>query len=63
MDMLSKIKTDGTYNQDDQAQRIVRESFGHSTYCYDLSNATDRFPITLQIKILSKVFGEHIGES
>jgi hypothetical protein len=63
MDMLSKIKTDGTYNQDDQAQRIVRKSFGHCTYCYDLSNATDRFPITLQIKILSKVFGEHIGES
>jgi hypothetical protein len=61
MGILSKIKTDGTYAQDDQAQRIVRESFGHSVYCYDLSNATDRFPIILQIKILNKIFGEDIG--
>jgi hypothetical protein len=63
MNLLSKITTDGTYCQDDQAQRIVRESPGKSIHCYDLSSATDRFPITLQLKVLSKVLGEDISEA
>jgi hypothetical protein len=63
MNRLSKIITDGTFNQDDQAQRIVQESQGKPTYCYDLSNATDRFPIYLQSIILKKIFQDDLAEA
>lgn len=55
------MKTDGTYDQDIQVQRIVRESRGHKTYCFDLSSATDRFPIILQEILLEKMFGNEFA--
>jgi hypothetical protein len=61
MKRLRKMKTDGTYDQDIQVQRIVRESQGHKTYCFDLSSATDRFPIILQEIVLSKMYGKEFA--
>lgn len=61
MKRLRGMKTDGTYDQDIQVQRIVRESRGHKTYCFDLSSATDRFPIILQEILLEKMFGNEFA--
>jgi hypothetical protein len=50
---LKVFKADGTFNQVRQFERITKLSKGHKTFCFDLSKATDRFPIKLQITLLS----------
>lgn len=63
MSILKKMVTDGTYDQDDQVGRISRESLGHKTFSYDLSSATDRFPVKLQEILLSHMFGEEMAST
>lgn len=63
MAVLRTLKTDGTWAQDLQANRIARESLGHKAHSFDLSNATDRFPVILQEILLSHVFGKKIASA
>lgn len=47
---------DGTYNQSQPVQALVNA--GHARhFCFDLSAATDRFPILIQDTILEVVIG------
>jgi hypothetical protein len=47
---LNKIKMDCTYDQ----MKLVKDMFGWETFhCFDLSAATDRFPISLQTEIIA----------
>jgi hypothetical protein len=58
--MLRKIPTDGTYDQARQSN-IVREiSKRGGVYSYDLSAATDRFPMVLQIDVI-RSFNKELG--
>lgn len=56
MKILKTMKTDGTYNQDEQSNRL-RERAGHQAESIDLSSATDRFPLKLQKVIIQTWFG------
>jgi len=60
MALLRKFETDGTFDQDGQVKRLTRlaESDAHS---FDLSSATDRFPLTIQMIVLSYVFSPEIA--
>jgi len=51
-DILSNIPTDGTFDQLKPVQKLMEK--GHKEfYSFDLSAATDRLPIDLQVQILS----------
>jgi hypothetical protein len=51
--VLAQIPTDCTKDQSLGARRIKeRLKEGQQVYCYDLSNATDRFPLSLQLHVL-----------
>nr|UGZ04784.1 RNA-dependent RNA polymerase [Starmerella bacillaris mitovirus 1] len=53
--LLKKIPMDVTFNQDGFKSMVEDWSTFH---CYDLSSATDRFPIAVQTTIWTKLFGE-----
>lgn len=61
MNILRKMVTDGTYGQEEQVKRISNLSLGHKTYSYDLTSATDRFPIVLQEILLSHVLPKGVS--
>jgi len=51
--VLRRIPTDATHNQDravDRAVRIIQRT--KYAACYDLSAATDRLPLSLQMAIM-----------
>jgi hypothetical protein len=59
MKVLRTIPEDGTYEQDKAAQLVKSwTSQGHQPWCFDLTSATDRFPIDLQEITLRKIFPE-----
>lgn len=53
---------DGTFDQTGPLKRVPFKS-GVPIYSFDLSSATDRLPITLQVDILASVFGKSFAES
>uniref|UniRef100_A0A2V0RBV6 RdRp n=1 Tax=viral metagenome TaxID=1070528 RepID=A0A2V0RBV6_9ZZZZ len=55
METLKLFKSDGTFDQIGQFNRILLETKGLKTYCFDLSKATDRFPIRLQQVLLEVI--------
>jgi hypothetical protein len=55
---LKLFKTDGTYDQIGQFNRLLKLSKGRMTYCFDLSKATDRYPIVLQQVVLEVIVNE-----
>jgi len=55
MSILRTMKTDGTYNQDKQSERIRIEA-GNESHSFDLSNATDTFPISLQKELMDRLY-------
>lgn len=56
--LLKTLKTDGTYNQTQPLDYIV----GHSSYwSFDLSSATDRFPLAVMEGIMIECFGPAFG--
>jgi len=56
-DILSKIQQDGTFDQ----LAPLRYLTGDYRVSYDLSAATDRLPIALQVQILSQVMGSEFA--
>jgi len=63
MKSLKLFKSDGTYDQIGQYNRILKETKGKLTYCFDLSKATDRFPIELQQVLLGVIVNENFAKS
>jgi len=59
--ILRKLETDGTFNQIRPAQRLIDLGF-REFYSYDLSSATDRFPLALQQVVLSAIIGPKMAK-
>lgn len=56
---LSQVPMDGTFNQ---LRPLEKVPFGKAPiYSFDLSSATDRLPLKIQIGLLSAMFGEQFG--
>jgi hypothetical protein len=54
--LLSKIEQDGTFDQAKPLRVLIAK--GHlDVFSFDLSAATDRLPIKIQIQILSNLIG------
>jgi hypothetical protein len=60
--LLSTLPNDGTFDQAAAFKRAVAKAkiSGHS-FGYDLSAATDRLPLILQIKLLAGLIGPHLA--
>lgn len=54
---LAKIEQDGTFNQVAPILRLQKLGFT-KFWCYDLSAATDRLPVKLQILLLQPYLGD-----
>lgn len=53
---LKKMTTDGTYNQGNLASvMLTKTKEGKPIYCFDLTTATDRFPVVLQQVVLGSM--------
>lgn len=50
--LLRQIPTDGTFDQIKPLKELLSRPNGHMYYSFDLSAATDRLPIDLQVQIL-----------
>jgi hypothetical protein len=61
METLKLFKSDGTFDQIKQFERLLRLSKNNPTYCFDLTKATDRFPILLQQALLGAIVSEHFA--
>jgi len=59
--ILGKLRTDGTFNQIRPAQRLIDLGY-REFYSYDLSSATDRFPLSLQQVVLSVIIGPKLAK-
>jgi hypothetical protein len=60
--ILKKLPNDGTFDQNAAFERAQTKS--HVSGCcfgYDLSSATDRLPILLQIAILKPILGDELA--
>lgn len=57
-DILRKLETDGTFNQDacvERIQKLMRSKSFRCAYSFDLSAATDRLPVALQQSLLNYI--------
>jgi len=62
--LLKSLPNDGTFDQDASFQRCVEKaSKSHCAFGYDLSAATDRLPISLQVHILGSLLGYKLAEN
>jgi hypothetical protein len=59
MSILKSMETDAT-DQEPGFKRILAQA-GSECYSFDLTSATDRFPVKLQEILLSQVFGTKIA--
>lgn len=60
MKCLRRMETDGTWDQDFQSERIRKLATSESI-SYDLTSATDRFPVEIQRLLISRLFGENLS--
>jgi hypothetical protein len=65
--VLKALPTDGTFNQDGPLKRLMTlheegALEGQTFYSYDLSAATDRLPIALQVQVLACHLGDTLAE-
>lgn len=55
---LKSLPNDGTHDQEASVKRCFKKStIANCSFGYDLSAATDRLPIALQVSILESLFG------
>jgi hypothetical protein len=61
---LRKLPNDGTFNQNASVQRCAdKADKSGCSFGYDLSAATDRLPLFLQIAILTPIIGERAANA
>jgi hypothetical protein len=60
---LRMLPTDGTFNQIAPVERLIKSFKGKETWVasYDLSAATDRLPLALQVRLLVPILGEEMA--
>jgi hypothetical protein len=62
--LLKKIPNDGTFDQEASIKRSQEKSVASNcAFSFDLSAATDRLPVSLSKKILSKIFSDDFAEA
>jgi len=55
---LRSLPNDGTFDQDASVRRCIEKSNkSFKSFGYDLSAATDRLPIDLQVSVLEAIIG------
>jgi hypothetical protein len=59
--VLKTVATDGTYGQSEQFERVREASSKGPVWSYDLTAATDRFPVEIQVDSL-KSLNSRVGE-
>jgi len=62
MRILGKLETDGTWNQDNQSERI-RTQANDQSVSFDLKSATDRFPVSIQKDVIGAFYGKEVSEA
>jgi hypothetical protein len=63
MGELRKLPMDGTWDQGKAADRVREETKkGTKLYSFDLSAATDRFPVTFLVLVLGALLGPEVAE-
>lgn len=62
MRALKGIPEDCTYDQL-KSLNVLQKTPGHRFWSFDLSSATDRFPLDFQYKIISEFFGRSYADS
>jgi hypothetical protein len=61
---LKSLPNDGTFDQDASVKRCAQKSKIYKrSFCFDLSAATDRLPVTIQVAILSSIIGKTAAEA
>lgn len=61
-DILRQLPNDGTFDQQASVRRAAAKSIkANCSFGYDLSAATDRLPLTLQVAILSNLFSKEMA--
>lgn len=59
MDILRNLESDGTYNQRTLADSMKQAALSlKPIHCFDLTQATDRFPIKIQENLLATLIGK-----
>jgi len=62
--ILKRLPNDGTMDQDTAFERCIQKAIKYNcSYGYDLSAATDRLPIDLQVAILANLIGVDAAEA
>jgi hypothetical protein len=63
--LLANIPQDGTHDQAKPLHLLLErvKLSGKTCYSFDLSAATDRLPIRLQVQILSQLFNRELAEA
>nr|UPW42139.1 MAG: putative RNA dependent RNA polymerase [Zhejiang mito-like virus 8] len=56
-DFLRTLKTDGTFDQEAPLKLLISKDSDQKYFCFDLSAATDRLPVDLQVDILNHIHG------
>jgi hypothetical protein len=62
MKTLKNLSTDGTYSHGSIANSMKKRTAKGSTYCFDLTAATDRMPVEIQKSVISKLFSQEISD-
>lgn len=61
MSILKGLKMDGTYDQMKQFNRATKLSCNLASWSYDLSKATDRFPLLILQEVMQHLFSKEIS--
>lgn len=60
--ILKKIPQDGTFDQSLPLYNLMKKKI-NNLYSFDLTAATDRLPIELQVQILSYLYGKKVSKA
>lgn len=59
--ILKLIPQDGAFDQIAPVRALIQRNKSLKTYCFDLSAATDRFPISVQVDLLSHLYNRDVA--
>jgi len=60
--ILKLIPQDGAFDQIKPVKALIAKGC-KTTFCYDLSSATDRFPISIQVDVLSHLYNREVANA
>lgn len=61
--ILELIPNDGAFDQIRPVKALIARNKNGKTFCYDLSAATDRFPISIQVDVLAFLYNREVAEA